>query len=152
MFSLIPWRRTEPVIRRREGDPFELMRRDFDRFFNRFFEGWPVAWPETNWEYAWGVTMDENDKEVIVRFELPGFETEEIDLRLAGNVLSVEAEHKEVGAKEGEEVQTRHVRREITLPTGLDFDKVEARYHSGILEVKVPKTPEAQGRKIEVKA
>jgi len=37
------------------------------------------------------------------------------------------------------------------LPTGIVPEKVEARYHNGVLEVHVPRSPEAKPRRIEVK-
>jgi len=39
----------------------------------------------------------------------------------------------------------------VTLPEHIDRNKIEAGYHNGVLEVRVPKTPEAQGKRIEVK-
>jgi HSP20 family molecular chaperone IbpA len=43
------------------------------------------------------------------------------------------------------------VKRIITLPAALELEKVEAVYRNGMLEVHVPREPEAVGRRIEVK-
>ena len=40
----------------------------------------------------------------------------------------------------------------VALPAGIDNDKVEARYHSGVLTVTLPKTAEGKAMKITVKA
>jgi HSP20 family protein len=40
----------------------------------------------------------------------------------------------------------------VTLPTGIDRDKVEAKYHNGVLTVRLPKTPEAKGWRVPVKS
>jgi len=39
----------------------------------------------------------------------------------------------------------------VTVPPGIDKDKVEARYHNGVLTITLPKTPEAKGRRVAVK-
>jgi HSP20 family protein len=40
----------------------------------------------------------------------------------------------------------------VALPTGIDKDKVDAKYHSGVLTITVPKTAEGKAEKIAVKA
>ena len=39
----------------------------------------------------------------------------------------------------------------MTLPAGIDPDKIDARYHSGVLTITIPKTKEGRGKKIAVK-
>ena len=153
MFSLMP-RRREGKVERREY-PLETLRREFASLFNRAFAGWPISW-ETPWEAEepWGMTMEEREREVVVRAELPGFEASELEVQLRGEELLIRAEHKEKTkegpeGKEGEHV--RRVERVMTMPAGIEPEKIEARYHSGVLEVKVPRTPEAQPKRIEVK-
>jgi HSP20 family protein len=152
MFSLIPWRRERTpagtLIPREE--PFRLMRREFESLFDRFFGGLPEVYPE-----VWGLETEEKPEEVVVRAELPGFELPEINVLVTGETLTIEAEHKEPEPKEGEEVGERRsarMRKTMTLPAGIEAAKVEARYHNGVLEVHLPRTPEARPRKIEVKA
>jgi HSP20 family protein len=157
MFSLIPWAKESGTRGRavtpRYEDPFTLLRRQFDSFFDDFFSRWPA--PMFSGWGGWGVDMEDAGKEVIVRAEAPGFEPDEFDVQLRGDQLFIRAEHKE-GAKEGESEERAASRRYgvyerwLTLPSGLDADKVEARYRNGVLEVHLPKTPEAVGRKIPV--
>lgn len=156
MFALTPWRKEKTALAHPRSS-FGLMR-DFETFFDRFFGGWPIPLAETlEMPRFWGLEMEEKDKEVLVRAELPGFEPAELKLHLFGDVLTVEAEHKEeVASKEKtEEIEERshvHVKRSVTLPAGTDLDKIEATYRNGVLEVHLPKTPEAVGRRIEIKA
>jgi HSP20 family protein len=147
MFGLIPWRRTGTALHK-GGNPFEAMSRELGTMFDRFFPEWPMMLPEGAWDRFWGVAMEELDRELVVRFELPGFEPTELNVHVAGNVLSVEAVHK---VPEGNEtVESRRVRRTMNLPPNLDLEKMTATYRNGILEVRVPRTPEAVGRKVEV--
>jgi HSP20 family protein len=98
--------------------------------------------------------MEENDKEVVVRAELPGFEPADVRVDLLGDRLTVEAEHREPEEKpDGNAERTyAHVRRVLTLPAGVNMEKIEATYRNGVLEVHVPRMPEAVGRRIELKA
>jgi HSP20 family protein len=156
MFSLIPWtkqgnRTRSRAMVQRDNNPFALLRHEFDSLFDDFFSRWPA--PTT---VGWGLDVEDTGKEVIVRAEAPGFEAGEFDVQLRGDQLYIRAEHKEEEKKSAGEEQSFSNRygvyeRWLTLPSGLDADKVEARYRNGVLEVHLPKTPEAVGRKIQVK-
>ena len=153
MFGLIPRRsqqgRTGQLMGH-EDNPFG----PFDALFNRFFGGWPISpWEEGNRTMNWGLDMEETDKEVIIRAEAPGFEAKDFDVHLNGDVLTIQAEHKEANGQEGEaETERRYarLRRTLTLPAGTDAEKVEATYRNGVLELHLPRKPEMLGKRIEV--
>jgi HSP20 family protein len=149
MFSLIR-RRPERAMARRGFEPFLGLRENMEGLFDRFLEGWhlPEGWAELrDWE------MEETDKEVVMRLALPGFEAKEIELRTEGNVCVVHAEHPEV--KEEKEASTRRPTERyeyrFVMPVGTDVNHVEANYRNGILELHLPRLPEAQPKRIEVK-
>jgi len=144
MFGLMP---------RSEARPFALMRREFDTLFDRFFGSWPLVDLPKLLDYpVWGLNMEETDKEVVVRAEAPGFEVGDFEVQLTGELLLITAAHKPVKGKEGNvEVRAAEMKRYVTVPPGIDPAKVEAFYRNGVLEVHLPKTPEAAGRRIEVK-
>jgi HSP20 family protein len=106
---------------------------------------------ETPWERHWGIEMEETPTEFVVRAELPGFETNEIEVLLERNLLTIRAEHREV-AEEKEPVERPYGRleRTLTLPEAVIAEKIEARYRNGVLEVHLPRTPEAMPRRIAV--
>jgi len=128
----------------------------FESVFDRFLTSWPVM--ETpEWPNRWDVTMEENETEMLVRMEVPGFEPAEVKVELVGDQLTVEAEHREpaeAAAKTETETRSERVRmrRMLALPPGIDREHVEATYRNGILEIHLPREPEAVGRRIEVKA
>jgi len=154
MFALKPITRKAMVPLPRAEMPFEWLPEEFATLFNRFFT-WPVL--ETpEWPYRWAMTTEEKEKEFIVRVELPGFTPEEVKVELTGEALTVEAEHKEPveKAEKTEEKVERtyaHAKRVLTLPVGVELEKAEALYRNGVLEVHLPRKPEAVGRRIEVK-
>jgi HSP20 family protein len=163
MFSLIPWRKE----RRRSGTllprgetPFGMMRRELESVFDRLVGEWPWILPEPFERPAWGIEMEEKEKEYVLRLEVPGFELPELVVEVRGELLTVRAEHKvpketkEVKeVKEVEEPETRYARfeRTVTLPVGIELEKMEARYRNGVLEIHLPKVPEVVPRRIEVK-
>lgn len=154
MFALMPRKRTAALLPRAET-PFAWLPEEFDTLFNRFFTLPMAELPELN-DYPWGMTLDEKEKEVVVRVELPGFEPAEIKVELLGDRLTVEAEHKEPEAKEATEKKARervnaHVKRMVTLPENVELEKAEAVFRNGVLEVHLPRKPEAAGRRLEVK-
>jgi len=150
MFGLVPWRKERKA---RSLIP-RTLREEFAPVFERFFGTFPMLiepWEEMVWPLE--ITMTEGEKEVVVRTELPGFEPTDIEVTMRGSELIVEAKHgKEAKGAEGkEEREFAHVKRSVTLPEGLELGKIEAFYRNGVLEVHVPRSPEAIGRRIEVK-
>jgi HSP20 family protein len=123
--------------------PFDLLGREFASLFEPFF---PVRELE-----PWGFEMEEKEGEVVVRAEVPGFEPKEIEVVLLGNILTIRAEHKEPVKGEKVEAPKAKLERSITLPIGVNPEKIEALYRYGVLEVHVPLIPEAKPRHLVVK-
>jgi len=154
MFALKPWKRETALLPRSEL-AFGWMPEEFASLFNPFLPAFPV--PEVSeWPYRWGLTTEEKEKEIIYRMEMPGFEAAEVKVELAGERLTVEAEHKveppEEG-KKGEKVEREyaHAKRVVILPPEVEGEKAEAFYRNGVLEVHIPRKAAAMGRRIEVK-
>ncbi len=163
MFSLTPWKKRQsslPVSREEpfgEWEPLSRFRQEFDSLMEEFFSdrfgelGRFVGW-EPGRTTSWEVGFEEKDDEYLLSAEIPGFEPEEIDVKVTGNVLSVRAEHREEKSEDGgSSYRYGEFYRTMTLPPGVDAEKIDAAYHSGVLEVHLPKSEEFQGRRIEVK-
>jgi HSP20 family protein len=128
------------------------MRSEFDALFNRFFAPWPSPF-EGGWApFAdFGLEMDDEEKELVVRVDAPGFEAEDFNVQVSGQWFVIEAERKQEGNGKNGFRNERRFQRSVTLPAGVDADKVETRYRNGVLELHLPKTEEAQRRRIQVK-
>lgn len=156
--SLIPWRtkyRDEmsgPLL------PAHGFRTEIDRLFNSFFGDSPFELGRP-WELtAWGPPLDveETDKEITVRAEIPGVKADELQLSISGNSLVISGEKKasEEKKEQGYVYQERRFgsfRREVPLPSAVDADNVEAEYKDGVLHVKLHKAQEALPKRIAVK-
>jgi HSP20 family protein len=129
-------------------NPFEWFHQEFAPLFERAFPVFPF---EARWEPHWGFETEERENEYVVRAEVPGFEASELEVTIAGNVLTLRAEHRRPEKEPAVERPNARLERVLTLPPGLNLEAVEARYHNGILEVHFPRTPEIRPRRIEVK-
>jgi HSP20 family protein len=126
--------------------PFETLRRELASLWET------PMWPWATWEReSLGFQTQELENEIVLRAEVPGFEMSEIEVTMRGNELTVQAEHAEPDKGKAGERRYARMERTVTLPTGIVPEKVEARYHNGVLEVHVPRSPEAKPRRIEVK-
>jgi len=149
MFGLIPRREKEKF-----GYPMRL-RDEFKTLYDRLFNGLPMMIePLIEPEHFWNLDVNETEKEVIVRAEVPGFEPADLDVELRKNRLIIKAEKKhEVEKKEEKEFEyaERVYERFVDLPVAVETAKVEATYRNGVLEVHLPKTEEAKGHRVTVK-
>jgi len=147
MFALKPWRRALAPLPPLER-AFGWLPEEWERLFTLPL----VELRERLFRYP--LTMEEKEKEVLVRTELPGFTPEEVKVAVRGETLTIEAEHKEPAEKPEAERERlyRHVERAVTLPPTVEMEKAEATYRNGVLEVHLPRKPEAVGRRVEVKA
>jgi HSP20 family protein len=130
------------------------LRSEFDQLFDNFFRGFPVMsqWMEND-DMRWEIDVEDLNDKLVVHAEAPGFEPQDFDLKVRDNQLELCACQKEESTSEG----SRHWRkqefyRSIPLPTGIDADHVDAQYRNGILTVTLPKTEQAQAKKIEIKS
>lgn len=102
------------------------------------------------------VNMTETDKAVEVTVELPGMKPEEVKVELHDGALWIMGEKKEEKEEKGKtfhriERRTGAFRRVMPMPVEVEADKVDARFHDGVLTVALPKIEKVAPKKIEVK-
>jgi HSP20 family protein len=150
MFGLLPWRREKArpaPLALREGEPFRLLR-EMGSLFDRLFGIWPE--PFVVEPVVRPFEVEEKDGQIVVRTEAPGFELADFDIRVSDNLLTVRAEHREKNGKERAEARGIYMDEAMTLPPCIEPEKVTAVYRNGVLEMHLPRKPEALGRRIEV--
>lgn len=114
-----------------------------------------ARWGEEGIDAGFPVDVSETESEVRVRASLPGIKTEDLDISVQGDLLTIRGETREETTSEGENWQRREIRsgsfsRSFTLPSDVDSDACEANFENGILELRLPKREEAKPRKIQV--
>ena len=143
-------------------EELERMRRDMDRLF-RWTDGgflrpsvdfrpltagvFPGVFPLVN--------LTEDRDNYYVRAELPGLTTDDLNISVTGNNLSISGERKIPG--EGDNVRYHRKEREagsfsrmVSLPGEVNPDKVDASLRDGILTVTVAKSEKAKPKQITV--
>ncbi len=98
----------------------------------------------------------ETEKAIEVRVDLPGHSAKDIEVRLEGGTLTIQAERKQEKEEKGgsylcTERSYGMFSRSFVLPASVDGSKPEARYANGVLTVTLPKTEAARPRVIEIK-
>ena len=94
--------------------------------------------------------------DLIVKVTVPGMKAEDLDVTIAGDMLTIRGESKmeEEVAHEDYIYQERRYgsfSRTLPLPRGLNTDKVDAKFDRGILTLRIPKTAEAKAKSVKVK-
>jgi len=98
--------------------------------------------------------IEETEDSYIVDLDLPGVQPGDVDIELEGTALLVTGEYKErerAGVLRRRERRVGRFEHVITLPDGIDPDKVVARLADGVLTIKVLKAPTNRPRRIEIK-
>ncbi len=133
--------------------------RELDALTNRlgfvFDDAMPTASSTGRWVPA--VNVEENAEELLLTAELPGLTEDDIEIEFENSVLSIRGE-KRAQRREGDDSSKVHIwersygsfQRTFTLPRTVSPDRIEADFASGVLHIRMPKAPEAKGRRIEI--
>jgi HSP20 family protein len=127
---------------------------------NRLFEPFRSFIPEDSFvptaaKFTPPVDIYENEHKLIVKFEVPGMEEKDIEVRIENNTLLVTGERK----MEKEEKLENYQRveryygtfsRSFVLPTTLELETACAEYKQGVLSITFNKTAEAKPKQIRI--
>ena len=99
--------------------------------------------------------VEETDREIVVRVEVPGMDKKDCRITIEGNMLYLSGEkHFERETSDS----TYHVmeraygafQRTIPLPRNVDTNNAEANYKNGVLSIRLPKVDGEDSRTISV--
>ncbi len=134
-------------------DPFWAMRREMDRMFDSFLSGGALATPESSWSAGLGqlasLEVKDGEKLLSISAELPGLGEEDVDVKISGDLLTIEGEKSFENEKtEGERTYSERrygkFSRTIRLPFAVTDQKVEATFDKGVLHIELEKPEEQQ--------
>ena len=134
-----------------EADPAERLRRMIEQSFSGFMA--PALLNEAS---TWSplVDIEEEDNAYLLDVDLPGVKPDDINIEVVNNELTINGEIKERERKGVVRRRTRRVGRfayRVMLPNQVDTEKIEARFDSGVLNLRIPKAEKARRKRIEVK-
>ncbi len=131
-----------------QSNPFnELLRlqQEMSRLFGETGQRQSRDFPATN--------LYDDGENFLLRSELSGLDKDKLDITVAGDVLSIKGsrvDDKLEGSYHRRERGWEDFHRSLTLPDTIAVDKVQASYKDGVLEVTLPRAPEARPRKVSI--
>jgi len=141
-------------------ESFEGLRRMEEDFHRMMQDMWkiPFQTPKMRLEFTRAIPVDiaESERELILRAELPGFNKDEIKLKVTPTTIDISAEKKKISIDKGktfyrQERSYGSARRIMTLPAEVKPEGMKAKFENGILEVIMPKKEVKKKEEKEVK-
>lgn len=139
--------------------PFDEIERMFEQMEQQFqeasqqFEGWS---PQKMGGQSASIDVVDNDENFQVTADLPGFEPEDVDLRVVDQTLHIDAERSDE-MEVNQEQYVHHERsqesisRRVRLPEPVEVDDVTATMENGVLSLTIPKAiPSSSGHDIDI--
>ncbi len=132
------------------------LQRDLDRLLGESAGSGDES-PAVASDWLPAVDIKEEAHGFVIHADVPGVEPKDIDVTLDNAVLTIRGERR-VDAREERDGYRRVERlsgqffRRFSLPDTAAQEGVAARYANGVLEVRIPKQPQVQPRRIEVAA
>jgi HSP20 family protein len=144
------------LARRTPMGNFASFQDEMNRMFNQFFRGGndeEAGWGLRTWTPP--VDMYETDEALILKAELPGVSKDEVHVEIHQNTLILRGERKhEAEVKEDRYHRVERAygsfQRSFVLPTLVDQEHVQATYHDGVLELRLPKSEAAKPKRIAI--
>jgi len=128
----------------------EPFTRELDRVFDAFFG-------QTDQGRRWVPPMDlvEAEDHFVLKADLPGLAESDVKLEVQDGTLTISGERKAEHEQREKgwyriERSFGSFNRSLTLPDGVDPDRIEAAFDAGVLEVRIPKPEERQPRRISI--
>ena len=114
---------------------------DFNRIFGTFFDT-PTGSAPRRWAPA--VDVVEHADEYLVKADLPGVAEDAVSIEVDGRVLTIAGERSDEHSSEAGGIRRAErlhgsFRRSLTLPRGVEAEKITARHENGVLEIRIPK-------------
>ncbi|APW98483.1 heat-shock protein Hsp20 [Halobiforma lacisalsi AJ5] len=150
-----------------DDNPFKSLERQFERMqrqFEQALETWNVdqlGTPATATERM-GIDLADRGDEFVLTADVPGFEKQDIELRLSDDTVHITAKRERETTQESDEAdedmyirserERRSLSRSVSLPQPVEEDAVEATYRNGVVTLMLPKreTTEPTGRTIDI--
>jgi HSP20 family protein len=102
------------------------------------------------------IDVKEDERQYVVRADLPGVDKDDIHVSVDGNTVSVSAEVKDEISPAAHETVLRRERavgrmsRSFALESEIDESAAAARYQNGVLELRLPKKAAAAAKRLAV--
>lgn len=123
--------------------------------FRRFLS--PAAFEADTPELQMRLDVSEKEHAYEIKADLPGVKKEDINIRVDGNVVQIDAEMKRDKETRGNgnkvlrsERYRGSISRSFSLAQDVDETKSQARYADGVLTLELPKKASGTAKKLQV--
>jgi HSP20 family protein len=133
----------------------DTLQTDLNRVFDSFFGGRAGNDAARRWIPA--MDLVETDDHLVLKADLPGIDREDVEIEVKDGVLTVSGERRteHEGSSNGyHRVERAYGRfsRSLSLPDGVNADRVKADFDKGVLEVRIPKPAERKPHRVQIGA
>lgn len=154
MTKITHWRPFGHIERWEPFGEFDTLRKEMDRLFDQFGLDWKGD--GNGFGFVPSAEMDETDTEIHLKLEVPGMESDDLDIEVTDEAVAIKGERKSETKTEEEgrfrsEFHYGKFERLIPMPTRIVKDQVAAEYKAGVLRLTIPKSQEETTESVKVK-
>lgn len=135
--------------------PLGRLQDEIENVFGNVLGEWPALETLTGTRTFPALNLWEDNDNLFAEAEVPGLTMNDIEVVVMGNELTLKGQRAESDGPQAtfhrRERGTGAFQRIVRLPVEIDANGVEANLKNGVLTIKLPKSPAAKPRKIEVK-
>ena len=128
---------------------------NFESTLRRFFS--PTVFETDNRNLQMRIDVSEKEDAYLVKADIPGVKKEDINVRIDGNVVQIDAEskqEKDTRDSAGKVLRSERyygtISRTFSLAQDVDDERVKARYADGVLNLELPKRSSPAAKKIAI--
>ncbi|HKH13824.1 MAG TPA: Hsp20/alpha crystallin family protein [Solirubrobacterales bacterium] len=133
----------------------DSLQSEVNRLFDTFFGGRSANGALRRWVPP--MDLVETDDHLVLRADLPGLDSDDVNIEVKDGVLTVSGERKTEHEERADgfyrvERASGGFSRSMSLPQDVDAERIDASFDKGVLEVRIPKPEERKPHRVEISA
>ena len=133
----------------------DSLQSEVNRLFDTFFGGRSANGALRRWVPP--MDLVETDDHLVLRADLPGLDSDDVNIEVKDSVLTVSGERKTEHEERADgfyrvERASGGFSRSMSLPQDVDAERIDASFDKGVLEVRIPKPEERKPHRVEISA
>jgi HSP20 family protein len=145
-----------PVIRWTPFHNLMALQEEMNRRFHEAFQGGngeEASWGQQTWSPP--VDIYETDDALVLTVDVPGVSKDDVSIEMHQQTLTLKGQRPHKAEVKDDRYHRKErvygtFQRIFTLPFQVDQEKVQATYHDGVLELRLPKLEAAKPKRIAI--